>query len=68
MGGGVKKAHKQVREYMNTAIELSVPEPGEELFAFLGQSETAIRGVLFRKENRNWKLVFYISTILKYVE
>ena len=53
---------------MNTAIELLVPEPGEELFAFLGQSETAIRGVLFRKENRNWKLVFYISTILKYVE
>ena len=30
-----KKALEQIREYLNTTIELSVPEQGEELYAYL---------------------------------
>ena len=43
-------------------------QQGEELYAYLGQSETAISGVLSREENRKQKPVFYISRVLQDAE
>ena len=63
-----KKALEQIRKYLNTNLELSVPEQGEELYAYLGQSETAISRVLSREENRKQKPVFYISRVLQDAE
>ena len=59
---------EQIREYLNTAIEMSVPEQGEELYASLGQSESAISRVLFRDENGKQKPVFYIHRLLEDAE
>ena len=47
---------------------MSVPKQGEELYVYLGQSETAISGVLFREDNGKQKPVFYISRVLKDAE
>ena len=53
---------------LNTNIELSVPEQGERLYAYLRQSKTAISLVLFREENGKQKPVFYISRVLEDTE
>ena len=67
-GEDQKKALEYIREYLNTIIELSIPEQGEELYVYLGQSESAISRVLFREENGKHKPVFYISRIMEDTE
>ena len=48
-GEDKKKALEHIREYLNTITEFSVPEQREELYAYLGQSESAIRGLKLAK-------------------
>ena len=67
-GNDHKKALQHIKEYLNSTVELSIREQVEELYMYMGQSESVIRGVLFREKNGKQKPMLYISRILEDVE
>ena len=63
----VKKAFKDLKEYLVQTPMLIAPEPGEDLFMYLSMSEHAVSAVLLRDQGVQ-QPIYYVSKTLVDVE
>ena len=54
----------KLKQYLSSPPILSLPLPEEDLFMYLAVSEVVVSAVLFCKENKKQRPVFYVSRML----
>ena len=54
----------ELKQYLSSRPILSLTLMEEELFIYLAVSEVAVSAVLFRKENKKQRPMFYVSRML----
>ncbi|GKV10023.1 hypothetical protein SLEP1_g21448 [Rubroshorea leprosula] len=63
-----QQAFDELKRYLASAPLLSKPMEGESLYLYLGVTAEAISSVLLREENKNQKLICYVSKVLQGAE